>query len=69
MPEYIEGMIHPGDEIDGMIFTTDDKIDWNIDLHIRCDFESVEGPETAEIFKCYASPRPCFLQQLDGRWF
>jgi hypothetical protein len=49
-------MINPGDEIDGMIFTTDDKIDWSIDLHYRCDFESVEGPQTAEIFQCSASP-------------
>ena len=52
----VDGMINPGDQIDGMTFTTDDRIDWNIDLHNRCDFDSVEGPKNAEIFQCHASP-------------
>ena len=33
------GMINPGDEIDGMVFTTADEIDWNVSLSFLCDFE------------------------------
>jgi hypothetical protein len=29
-PESVEGMINPGDEIDGMAFTTDDEFDFSI---------------------------------------
>ena len=38
-PERIEGMINPGDEIDGMLFTTIDEIDSNISLAFLCDLE------------------------------
>jgi len=55
-PGRVEGIINPGDQVDGMLFTTDDRIDWNIDLHARCDFDSVEGPENAENFQCRAIP-------------
>ena len=27
-----EGMINPGDEINGMVFTTTDEIDWDLSL-------------------------------------
>jgi hypothetical protein len=31
-PEHVEEMINPGDEIDGMLFTTTDEIDWDVSL-------------------------------------
>jgi hypothetical protein len=38
--EPVAGMINPGDEIDGMLFTTTDDIDWDISLASLCDFSS-----------------------------
>jgi predicted esterase len=38
--ELVAGMINPGDEIDGMLFTTTDDIDWDISLAFLCDFSS-----------------------------
>ena len=55
-PERIEGMINPGDEIDGMLFTTIDEIDWNISLSFLCDFESVEETDTSATVPCSTSP-------------
>ena len=55
-PERIEGMINPGDEIDGMLFTTTDEIDWNISLSFLCDFESVEETDTSATVPCSTSP-------------
>jgi len=39
-PEHSEGMINPGDEIDGMVFTTIEEIDWDESLSMLCDFSS-----------------------------
>jgi len=55
-PERIEGMINPGDEIDGMLFTTIDEIDWNVSLAFLCDFESVEETDTSATVPCFTSP-------------
>ena len=38
-PEPVEGMIPPGDEIDGMVFSTDDQFDFSIERHAYCGFE------------------------------
>jgi predicted esterase len=54
-PERIEGMINPGDEIDGMLFTTIDEIDWNISLSFLCDSESVEEIDTSTTVPCSTS--------------
>lgn len=56
MPEQIEGTINPGDEVDGMLFTTIDEIDWNISLSFLCDFESVEETDTSATVPCSTSP-------------
>ena len=55
-PKRIEGMINPGDEIDGMLFTTIDEIDWNISLSFLCDFESVEETDTSATVLCSTLP-------------
>jgi len=54
-PERIEGMINRGDEINGMVFTTTDEIDWQIGLHVYCDMESAERTDTSATFPCFAS--------------
>lgn len=54
--KYIEGQINPGDEIDGMVFTPIDEIDWGISLAFLCDFESGEGPTTDNTIPCYTQP-------------
>ena len=41
-PERIEGMINPGDDIDGMLFTTTDEVDWDNSITFLCDFSSWE---------------------------
>jgi poly(3-hydroxybutyrate) depolymerase len=55
-PEYIEGMINPGDEIDGMLFTTVDEIDWDYSLGILCDRGSAEVSEMSSTMDCFTSP-------------
>jgi len=55
-PERIEGMINPGDEFDGMLFTTIDEIDWNISLAFLCDFESAERTDISTTAPCYTLP-------------
>ena len=54
-PERIEGMINRGDEIDGMVFTTTDEIDWNISLSTYCDFKSAERTDISTTAPCYTS--------------
>jgi hypothetical protein len=49
-------MINPGDEIDGMVFTTDDEFDFSIELHAYCGFEPVEESGTTATMACSASP-------------
>ena len=51
-----EGMINPGDEIDGMVFTTTDEIDWDLSLSFLCDFESIEETDTSPTIACFSSP-------------
>jgi predicted esterase len=41
-PEYVEGMINPGDEIDGMLFTTDDEMDISYIINAFCGWEPKE---------------------------
>ncbi|MFC1879342.1 prolyl oligopeptidase family serine peptidase [Chloroflexota bacterium] len=63
-PEYVEGMINPGDEIDSMVFTTDDEMDINRIINAFCGWEPKE--QTDEVidnityhtayFECGASP-------------
>jgi len=79
-PEPVEGMIHPGDEIDGMVFTTDDQFDFSIERHAYCGFEPVEETDTTFSQACSASPGDhvffgnCFgigrdsLEDLDNTW-
>jgi predicted esterase len=54
--EPTEGMINPGDEIDGMVFTTVDEIDWDFSLAMLCDQESVEKTDTTVKLACFTSP-------------
>lgn len=55
-PGPIEGMINPGDEIDGMTFTIDDEFDFSIERHAYCGFEPVEETDTTFTQACSASP-------------
>jgi predicted esterase len=55
-PESSEGMINPGDEVDGMLFTTTDEIDWDISLYFLCDHESVEETDTSPTVACFTIP-------------
>ena len=40
-PGRVEGMINPGDTVDGMVFTATDEIDWDISPRFLCDMESM----------------------------
>jgi predicted esterase len=51
-----EGMINPGDEINGMVFTTTDEIDWDLSLAFFCDFESIEETDASPTIACFTSP-------------
>lgn len=53
--ENVEGMINPGDEIDGMLFTTTDEVDWDLSLAFLCDFDS-NGETGTTAGTCFASP-------------
>jgi len=55
-PEHIEGTINPGDEIDGMVFSTTDEIDWNNSLAFLCNFEHVDETTTTAIVPCSTLP-------------
>jgi len=54
-PERIEGMINRGDEIDGMVFTTTDEIDWNSSLSPYCDSESAKKTDKSTTVPCFTS--------------
>jgi len=54
-PEHFEGMINPGDEVDGMVFTSTDEIDWDISLSSLCDIESAEETNTTTV-ECSTIP-------------
>lgn len=56
VPERIEGMIYPGDEVDGMVFTTTQEIDWDLSLVFLCDHESVEETDPAPTIACFTTP-------------
>jgi predicted esterase len=56
IPEPGDGMINLGDEIDGMLFTTADEVDWDTSLALLCDFESKEETDTSTTVPCVASP-------------
>jgi hypothetical protein len=63
-------MINPGDEIDGMQFTTSSKMDWDISLVSLCDMDSVEESETSSKMSCYTSPgERVFFGNCAGVWF
>ena len=49
-------MINPGDEIDSMIFTTTDKINWDISLAFSCNVESAQETDTSAKLACVAAP-------------
>jgi predicted esterase len=55
-PEPVQPTINPGDEVNGMVFTAIDEIDWDISLQFRCDFESLEETDTSSTLACVASP-------------
>jgi predicted esterase len=55
-PDSVAAMINPGDQVDGMVFTSIDEIDWDISLQFLCDMESVEESENSSTLTCYASP-------------
>jgi predicted esterase len=52
----VERMINPGDEINGMVFTSTDEIDWDLSLVFLCDFESIEETDTSPTIACFTSP-------------
>lgn len=54
-PEHIERMINRGDEIDEMVFTTTDEVDWNIRPGVYCGLESAERTDTSSTIPCFAS--------------
>jgi len=49
-------MINPGDEMNGMVFTITDEIDWDLSLAFLCDFGSIEDTDTSPTIACVASP-------------
>jgi predicted esterase len=55
-PDSVAGMINPGDQVDGMVFTSVDEIDWDISLQFLCDMESVEESDNSSMLTCSASP-------------
>ncbi len=55
-PGPIEGNINPGDEINGMVFTSIDEINWDISLMFLCDFDSVDESDTSPTVPCFAAP-------------
>jgi hypothetical protein len=55
-PKPAEGMINPGDDIDGMMFTSIDEMDWDVSLAFLCDWESLEETDTSNTVSCFASP-------------
>jgi predicted esterase len=54
-PEQIEGMINPGDEIDGMLFTTTDEVDWDNSITFLCDFSSWDDTSNRMV-PCFTMP-------------
>jgi predicted esterase len=56
IPESREGMINPGDEVNGMVFTPIDEMDWDISLASLCDFESMEETDRSNTVSCFALP-------------
>jgi predicted esterase len=69
-PEYIEGMINPGDEIDGMVFTTTDEVDWNNSLSFLCLNEDIDETATQAPIPCFATPGSnIFLGSCNGILF
>jgi predicted esterase len=55
-PKNAGGMINPSDEINGMVFTTADEIDWDLSLAFLCDFELIEETDASPTIACFASP-------------
>jgi len=55
-PKNAEGMINPGDEIDGMVFTPTDEIDFDLSLAFLCDFESIKETDRSPTIACFSSP-------------
>jgi len=63
----VEGMINPGDDMDGMVFTPIDEIDWDISLQFFCDFESLQETDTSSTLACFALPGdPVFFGNCNG---
>ena len=55
--ELGEGMIHSGDEIDGMLFfPLEELINWNRSLAFLCDQKSLEENDTSSSLKCSTLP-------------
>jgi len=55
-PEYVEGMINLGDEIDGMVFKTDKEFDMYRAIPSFCGWELKDKTGTTYYFECAASP-------------
>ena len=71
-PERVEGMINPGDEIDGMRFTPVDEIDWDVSLAFSCEEISSEQTESSRsyVYSCSATPgSPVFFGNCIGILF
>jgi len=65
-PKHIEGMINPGDEIDGMLFTTTDEVDWDNSITFLCDFSSWNDTSNRSA-PCFTLPgRSVFFGNFSG---
>jgi predicted esterase len=60
-PQPAVGLISPGDEIDGMVFTTMNQVDWDRSLMFFCDFEAAEEADTTTTLACLAQPGSSIL--------
>ena len=54
-PEPVKEMINPGDEINGMLFTSTDKVDWDNSITFLCDFSSWDDTSN-RMAPCFTMP-------------
>lgn len=55
-PEHVEGTIKSGDEIDGMLFSPMDALEWDYSLHFLCDQDPVEETDASATLRCSILP-------------
>jgi predicted esterase len=54
-PEPVKEMINPGDEINGMLFTSTDEVDWDNSITFLCDFSSWDDTSN-RMAPCFTMP-------------